>query len=280
MSTGQILLLGAFAGATIFLGLPVGRMRGLSASTRSGLSALATGILVFLLWDVLSNAVDPIDASLHAHDWGRFAELSALGALGFTGGLMSLVYYDAWMKRRADRRTSSLVGPGAAAVDEFVERRQLDLTNPAVRLAFLIAIGIGVHNFAEGLAIGQAAAASEIGLAVTLIIGFGLHNATEGFGICGPLSGAGIVPSWRLLALLGLIGGAPTFLGTVVGQAWASDAVSVLFFTVAGGSILYVVRELFAVNRRYGHPVLVSWLLLAGILLGFATDFVVTAAGV
>jgi ZIP family zinc transporter len=280
VTTGQILLLGAIAGATIFLGLPVGRMQRLSAKTRSGLSALATGILVFLLWDVLSNAVDPIDASLHAHDWGRFAELSVLGALGFTAGLMSLVYYDAWMKRRADRRSSTLVGPGAAAVDEFLERQRLDLANPAIRLAFLIAIGIGVHNFAEGLAIGQAAAASEIGLAVTLIIGFGLHNATEGFGICGPMSGAGIVPSWRLLALLGVIGGLPTFLGTVVGQAWASDAVSVVFFTVAGGSILYVVRELFAVNRRYGHPVLVSWLLLAGILLGFATDFVVTAAGV
>jgi zinc transporter, ZIP family len=53
-----------------------------------------------------------------------------------------------------------------------------------------------------------------------------------------------------------------------------------VFLTVAGGSILYVVRELFAVNRKYGHPVLISWLLLAGILLGFATDFVVTAAGV
>ncbi len=136
---------------------------------------------------------------------------------------MSLVYYDAWMKRRADRRASLLVGPGAAAIDEFAERRAVDLTNPAIRLSFLIAIGIGVHNFGEGLAIGQAAAASEIGLAVTLIIGFGLHNATEGFGICGPLSGAGIVPSWKLLGILGLIGGGPTFLGTVLGQAWTSD---------------------------------------------------------
>ena len=132
----------------------------------------------------------------------------------------------------------------------------LDLSIPAVRLAFLIAIGIGVHNFGEGLAIGQAAASNEISLAVTLIIGFGLHNATEGFGICGPLSGEGIRPSWKLILLLGLIGGGPTFLGTVVGQAWTSDAVSVLFFTVAGGSILYVVQELFAVNRKYGHPVL------------------------
>src|SRR5215471_7935762 len=278
MSTAHILILGAIAGATIFLGLPVGRMRGLSANTRAGLSALATGILIFLFWDVMSGAVDPIEGALKAHHWGRFSGLSALGVLGFAAGLMSLVYYEAWMKQRVDRRSSTLVGPGAAAVDEFTERLRLDLTNPAIRLSFLI--GIGVHNFGEGLGIGQAAAASEIGLAVTLIIGFGLHNATEGFGICGPLSGAGIIPSWRLLGLLGLIGGVPTFLGAVVGQAWASDAVSVVFFTIAGGSILYVVRELFAVNRKYGHPVLVSWLLLAGILLGFATDFVVTAAGV
>src|SRR5436305_5990468 len=256
MSTAQILLLGAIAGATIFLGLPAARMQGLGPNARSGLSALATGILVFLFWDVMSNAVDPINASLHAHHWGKFTELAVLGAAGFVGGLMSLVYYDAWMKTRADRRSTPLVGPGAAAVDEFVERRRLDLTNPAVRLAFLIAIGIGVHNFAEGLAIGQAAAASEIGLAVTLIIGFGLHNATEGFGICGPLNGAGIVPSWRLLGLLGLIAGGPTFLGTAVGPAWTRDAMSVLFFAVAGGSLLCGVPGLFAVNRKYGHPVL------------------------
>jgi ZIP family zinc transporter len=280
MSTPEILLLGAIAGVTIFLGLPVGRMQGLSANTRAGLSALATGILVFLLWDVLSNAVEPMDTALHAHDWGRFSGLAVLGILGFVVGLMSLVYYDAWMKRRAGRRSSPLVGPGAAAIDEFTSRGWIDLTTPAVRLAFLIAIGIGVHNFGEGLAIGQAAASNEISLAVTLIIGFGLHNATEGFGICGPLSGEGIRPSWRLIGLLGLIGGAPTFLGTVVGQAWTSDAVSVVFFTVAGGSILYVVQELFAVNRRYGNPVLITWLLVAGVLLGFATDFVVTAAGV
>ena len=280
MSTGHILILGAIAGATIFLGLPVGRMHGLSINARAGLSALATGILIFLFWDVMSGAVDPIEGALDAHQWGRFSGLSVLGVLGFGAGLMSLVYYEAWMKQRSDRRSSTLVGPGAAAVDEFTERRRLDLTNPAIRLSFLIAIGIGVHNFGEGLAIGQAAASSEIALAVTLIIGFGLHNATEGFGICGPLNGAGIVPSWRLLGLLGLIGGGPTFLGTVVGQAWTSDAMSVVFFTIAGGSILYVVQELFAVNRKYGHPVLIAWLLMAGILLGFATDFVVTAAGV
>ena len=85
-------------------------------------------------------------------------------------------------------------------------------------------------------------------------------------------------PSWGFLALLGLIGGGPTFVGTLVGQAWVSEALSVVFFAVAAGSILYVVQELFSVNRRYGYATFVAWMVLAGLLLGFATDFVLEAA--
>jgi ZIP family zinc transporter len=279
VSTGHVLILGAIAGGTIFLGLPVGRLQNISGRARAGLSALATGILVFLLWDVLSNAVDPIDSALHARHWGRFAWLAFLGAAGLVAGLMALVYYGEWMKHRSQRRATPLVGPGAAATDEFEGRSWLDRASPGEQLAVLIAIGIGAHNFGEGLAIGQAAANGAASLAVTLIVGFALHNATEGFGICGPLSGEGIRPSWGFLGLMGLIGGGPTFLGTLLGQAWSSAAVSVVFFTIAAGSILYVVQELFAVNRRYGHTVLVTWLVLLGVLLGFATDFVVSASG-
>jgi len=119
-----------------------------------------------------------------------------------------------------------------------------------------------------------------VSLAVTLIVGFSLHNATEGFGICGPMSGEGTQPSWRFLLALGTIGGLPTFLGTLLGQSWSSEAMSVVFFGVAAGSILYVVQELFNANRKHGHTVLVTWLVLVGLLLGFATDFVVSAAGV
>ena len=279
MGMGHILLLGAVAGATIFLGLPVGRLQNLSSRTRAGLSALATGILLFLLWDVLKGAEEPIGQALQARHWGTLSKLSALGFGGFTLGLMGLVYYSEWMKKRANRRSSTLVGPGAAASDEFDARRFYESLTPGRQLALLIAIGIGVHNFAEGLAIGQAAAANQMSLAVTLIIGFSLHNATEGFGICGPMSGEGTRPTWGFLGILGLIGGLPTFLGTLLGQSWSSQAMSVVFFAVAAGSILYVVQELFAVNRKYGHNVLVTWLVLAGIVLGFATDFVVTAAG-
>jgi ZIP family zinc transporter len=279
VSTGHVLILGAIAGGTIFLGLPLARLQSLRASTRAGLSALATGILLFLLWDVLSGAVEPIESALDDRRWGTFSKLSALGLAGFALGLMGLVYYAEWMKQRANRRATALVGPGAAAVDEFETRGFIESLTPGKRLALLIAIGIGVHNFGEGLAIGQAAAAGSASLAVTLIVGFALHNATEGFGICGPMSGEGTTPSWSFLALLGLVGGGPTFLGTVLGQAWSSEAASVVFFAIAAGSILYVVQELFAVNRKYGHTALVMWLVLAGIVLGFATDFVVSASG-
>jgi ZIP family zinc transporter len=281
MSTGHILLLGLVAGVTIFLGLPIARVNAFSPIARAGLSALATGILLFLLWDVLSGAVDPIDTALQARTWGRFAWLSALGAAGFAVGLMGLVYYSVWMRRRSSRRVTTMVGPGAAAVDEFVHRKWIDTLTPGKQLALLIAVGIGVHNFGEGLAIGQSAATpGGASLAVTLIVGFALHNATEGFGICGPLAGEGTKPSWKFLGLMGLIGGGPTFLGTVLGQAWSSEAMSVVFFAIAAGSILYVVQELMAVNRSYGRTTLVTWLVVVGVLLGFATDFVVSAAGV
>ena len=280
MSTGHVLILGAIAGGTIFLGLPIGRLQNLGPAARAGLSALATGILLFLLWDVLSGAVEPIETKLDGRHWGAFAGFAAVGAAGFALGLMGLVYYAEWMKRQAGRRATPLVGPGAAAVDEFRRRGWVEGMSDGQRLALLIAVGIGVHNFGEGLAIGQAAATGAASLAVTLIVGFALHNTTEGFGICGPMSGEGTRPTWGYLALLGTIGGLPTFVGTVVGQAWTSDAVTVAFFAIAAGSILYVVQELMIVNRKYGHTVLVTWLVLAGLVLGFATDFVVSASGI
>ncbi len=87
-------------------------------------------------------------------------------------------------------------------------------------------------------------------------------------------------PSWRFLGLLGLIGGAPTFLGTLIGQSFVSEAVSVAFLALAAGSLLYVIMQLMHVNRQLGHKELVGWMLLAGLFLGFATDFIIEAAGV
>jgi zinc transporter, ZIP family len=277
MSTAQTLGLGAVAGLTIFLGLPIGRMQNVSPNVKAFLSSTATGVLIFLLWDVLSGAVDPVESALQAGRGGRFAWLAFVLTAGFGVGLLSLVYYDTWMKRR---RRRAFLGPGAASTAEFERHPYFTGMSPARWLAVFIATGIGLHNFSEGLAIGQSSAKGEVSLAVVLIIGFGLHNATEGLGICAPLAGESERPSWTFLGVLGLVGGAPTFLGTLLGQAWVNESVSILFLALAAGSILYVVIELLNVGRALSSKTMVTWGVLFGLFLGFATDFVLVAAGV
>src|SRR6058998_646645 len=268
MSTAQTLGLGAVAGFTIFLGLPVGRMQNVSARTKAFLSSTATGILVFLLWDILSGAVDPVESALKDGRDGRFLWLGFILTAGFGVGLLSLVYYDGWMKRR---RRRAFLGPGAASTAEFERDDYFTGMSPARWLAVFIATGIGLHNFSEGLAIGQSAARDELSLAIVLVIGFALHNSTEGFGICAPLSGDADLPSWSFLGLMGLIGGGPTFIGTAIGQAWVSEALSVAFLALAAGSILYVVIELLNVLRGAGAKTMVTWGILLGLVLGFGT---------
>jgi zinc transporter, ZIP family len=276
MSTAQTLLLGGIAGVTIFLGLPLGRMQNVKPATKAFLASTATGILIFLFWDVVSEAVGPVEEALTAGRDGRFLWLSSLLLGGFFVGLMSLVYYDQWMKRR---RRKAFLGPGAASTAEFEHEHHFTGMSPARWLAIFIATGIGLHNFSEGLAIGQSAAANEVSLAIVLIIGFGLHNATEGLGICAPLTGDREQPSWGFLGLLGLIGGGPTFIGTVVGQAWVNESVMIVFFALAAGSILYVVMELLNVGRALTSKTVVTWGIFLGLFLGFATDFILVASG-
>ena len=275
MSTPQTVLLGAIAGFTIFLGLPMGRMRGGSRGLRIFLSGLSAGILLFIFVDVLSAASEPIDRALTAGtqhgDWARFAGLAVVYVVGFGLGLLGLFYAQRlWKPSRAS------VGPGAMAATESVA---VDTTRAdALRLGMTIAMGIGLHNFSEGLAIGQSAAAGEVSLALLLIIGFGLHNATEGFGIVGPAVANGIRPTWKWLVVAGLIGGGPTFLGTIIGSAFDSPFLFVAFLLLAAGAILYVVGELIVAGRRASWE-LTLWGLFAGFLLGVATDLVLTAAG-
>ena len=280
MTTLEIAVLGAIAGFTVYLGLPLGRIRGVPSRMRSFLGAIATGILLFLFWDVLSKGIEPLNAALadagaHGGGWPRFIGLAAVFVVALTVGLMSLVYYDRWLAARTHRPTFA---PGAAAAAEL-SAGPIARLSPAQRLAFFIALGIGSHNLSEGLAIGQSAASGELRLALLLVIGFGLHNATEGFGIVGPLAAEADLPTWRFLAVLGLIAGGPTFLGTLIGQSFENETVFVGFLALAAGSILYVVIELLAMARKLGHKEFTTWGVLLGLLLGFATDMILTAAG-
>jgi len=292
VSLEKTLLLGFIAGVTILLGLPVGRMRRPAPRLRMMLNAIAVGILLFLVWDVLSAAWEPIDGALkdfHAGD-GRLASAVGYGVLfagGIAIGLLSLVAYEAWMDRVAapPPRSLSAATPAGTATDVRTPDRGLAAWTPASRLALLIAVGIGLHNFAEGLAIGQAAANSEIALATLLVIGFALHNATEGFGIVAPLAaetddaGARVLPSWGFLLAMGAIGGGPTFIGTAIGHAFTSEPMSVVFLSLAAGSILYVVLQLVGIAARQRRMDLLVYGVMLGLLAGFLTDAIVTAAG-
>jgi zinc transporter, ZIP family len=286
----ETLLLGFIAGVTILIGLPIGRLRSPRPNLRLMLNAIAIGILLFLVWDVLSAAWEPIDGALSAlHDdtggYGPVFGYGVLFAAGLAVGLLGLVGYDRYLQRR--KTATGRGGPGAMSTKEIPPAsRGIASWSTARQTALLIAVGIGLHNFAEGLAIGQSAASNDIALATVLVIGFALHNATEGFGIVAPLAGdidaAGHTrrPSWGFLLAMALIGGGPTFVGTWVGHGFTSEAVSVIFLTLAAGSIIYVVCQLIGVASRANRMDLLALGLLIGLLAGFATDAIVTAGGV
>jgi ZIP family zinc transporter len=143
----------------------------------------------------------------------------------------------------------------------------------------MIATGLGMHNFSEGLAIGQSAAAGALAFTGVLVIGFGLHNITEGFGVAAPLASREERPSWAFLGAAGLIGGAPTFLGTVIGYNFVSSYAFVLFLALAGGALIYVVNEMFAVCRKLNTPPALAAGILTGFLAGFVTDLVLSFVG-
>ena len=145
------------------------------------MNAIAIGILVFLLWDVLTHAWNPIDEAFGHHEIGGALTRGAVLTTTFGIGLLGLVWFD---RSHNHRPNGAVRGPGAAMVGELATSSWVA---GAGRLAVMIATGIGLHNFAEGLAIGNSAAAGDITLALMLVIGFGLHNATEGFGIVAPL---------------------------------------------------------------------------------------------
>ena len=278
MPASQIAILGAFAGLTIFIGLPLGRVRARMPRTKAFLNALAIGILIFLLWDVLTNAWEPTDKALGVHHYATAVTYGTVMLVCVGAGLLGLVYFDRWMKHRAARLRPE--GPGAATARPAVIPAGPDAARAqAAALSMLIAAGIGLHNFGEGLAIGASAAAGKLSLALLLVIGFGAHNATEGFGIVAPMAAAGERPTWPRLVLLGLIGGGPTFLGTIVGIQVTSPLLGIAFLALAAGSILYVVIELLAVARATRLKELVTWGIMLGLALGFITDAIVSAAG-
>jgi zinc transporter, ZIP family len=284
----QLLILGAIAGFTIFLGLPLAILQNVSPRKKGFLNALSIGILLFLVIDVFSHAWNTATSVASNAFAGRGSSGDAALDLfavfgGLALGLLGLVAYEARYMAKAPPIVKATLqnGPGLSqltATEQAKQIRTLQEHHP-YRLAMMIAIGIGAHNFSEGLAVGQSYASGSVGLALLLIVGFGAHNTTEGFGIAGPLAGLIKRPTARFLAVAGLVGGGPTFVGTVVGSLWTSVFTYVLFLSLAGGAILYVSMLMYNSGRKQTTNQILMIGIFVGLSAGFLTDLIVTLGG-
>src|SRR5882757_7445838 len=281
MSFAETALLGGIAGFTIFLGLPFGRVRIISDRTRVALAMFSVGVLAFLFAEVLSHGIGIMEHQfelLGEHkdgaSWAKGIFYSAILAGGFTAGVAGIAMLE---RRMRPASPSPMAGgsPGAATVEDVqgLTSVKSDAASRALRMGMTIATAIGLHNFAEGLAIGVAANSGDVGLATVLIVGFAVHNTTEGFGIIGPLGD--VRPSWNWLIVAGLVGGAPTLLGSMLGYQVDSDTLSLLFYSLSAGAILYVIGEIWNAMRRLGHRGLGLLMIAGGVFLGAATEMII-----
>ena len=214
--------------------------------------------------------------------------------LAVTIGLLAFLFVDAVQEgfegasemAGAFQGTSLFIGAAAFAylglevVGQWLRaaraRRKADTTSAGSVLALLIAIGIGLHNFGEGLAIGAAFALGEAALGTLLIVGFTLHNTTEGLAILAPI--AKERPSIGLLIKLGLIGGVPTIAGAWLGGLVYSRVVAVLCLGLGAGAIAQVVMQLSRQvgNASSGQPASVRFAsapVMLGLMAGFAVMY-------
>jgi ZIP family zinc transporter len=243
-------LLGVYAGVIpVFIGLLwLPFVRAVKRHWIDFFLSLTMGLLVFLGVEALVEA-----AETSALVPGAF-QGSALVLLGLLGTPLILAALGHWRRGQRGERTP-------------------------LQVAALIALGIGLHNLGEGLAIGTSYATGEIALGTFLVIGFLLHNTTEGLGIITPLSDQR--PRLRSLMLLGALAGVPTVIGAWVGGFTYSPLWTTLFFAIGAGAIATVVYELWRLFGRRASGGLTAPLNVTGFLFGmvimYATGLLVTA---
>jgi ZIP family zinc transporter len=250
---GLLALLGIYVGVIpVTLGmLWLPWIRRVPPAWLRALMALTVGLLAFLA----------IDATLEGLELaGSGSQAFGGAALVLVGGAVSYLLLSgvsAWLAQR--RRAKAAAGASGAS------------------LALLVAVGIGLHNLGEGVAIGAAYSLGALALGAFLVVGFALHNTTEGLAIVAPI--ARQRPSLRRLVLLGLIAGAPAVLGAWIGAAAFNSSLAAFLFGFGAGAIVQVIVQLAPALRddegRTLHPAAVGGL-LAGFAVMFATGLLVT----
>jgi zinc transporter, ZIP family len=231
------------------------------------LLAFTVGLLAFLGIDALLEGTELAGTGPEALGGAALVWLGAVGAYLVLSGV------DGWLRGRAERAVAS----GGAGFERGGDAPSA--TRPlGVHAALLVAIGIGLHNLGEGLAIGSAYAVGSLALGAALVVGFALHNTTEGLAIVAPVARSGAA-RLRTLALLGLIAGAPAILGAWIGASAFHPSAAALLFGVGAGAIAQVIVQILPqVRERDGRllsPV-VSAGLLTGLLVMYATGLLVS----
>jgi zinc transporter, ZIP family len=219
------------------------------------LLAFTIGLLAFLGVEALLEGSEI--ATTGAEAFGG----AALVWLGAAAAYLALAGVDAWLRGRRE-----------SAAGEEDARRGGRAAGLGYRAALLVAIGIGLHNLGEGLAIGSAYAVGSLALGATLVIGFALHNTTEGLAIVAPVARERTAQV-RRLALLGLIAGAPAILGAWIGASAYQPGLAALMFGVGAGAIAQVVVQI-APQIRDGAGRLLHPLAVGGLLTGLAVMYV------
>lgn len=240
--------LGILAGVVpVYLGITAALVlrRALPRTWEAGLIGLSTGVLTYLFFDLMHEAVELMGVR------DPFSWLLFLGSLFL-----------------------SFVGLVHLEKHQFLKGRHAD---QALTLPFVIAAGMGLHNLGEGLAIGTSYAGGEWALSGLLVAGFALHNGTEGFGIVGAAGQSPIPP--RTVVLLGLTGGAPTCIGTVLSGLTVSPYLSLVWYALAAGSLLYVVFALVAMTYTSPRKVHMAYGVWTGIALMAMTAMFLTLVG-
>jgi len=265
---GLMALIGLYVGvipvAIGMLWLPW--VRSADAGWMRFLLAFTVGLLAFLGVDALLEGTEL--AGTGPESLGG----AALVWLGAAGAYLALTMVDGWLTRRRERLDAH-GAPGEASAGQGGAGRRL-----GYRAAFLVALGIGLHNLGEGLAIGSAYAIGSLALGAALVVGFALHNTTEGLAIVAPVARGGAA-SLRRLALLGLLAGAPAVLGAWIGASAFDPSLAALMFGVGAGAIAQVIVQIAPAVRdeagRVLHP-LAAGGLLAGIVVMYATGLLVS----
>ena len=266
------ILLGLYVGVIpVYLGmLPIDKLLKLDSKWMTFLLAFTVGVLLFLLIDLGAEMMEEADGFIAAMQVADSAtgtipaldqaifDFVGIGLAPSTGyviaiagislGVFGLVFTDQKIRQKAGASSSE-------------------------KMAWLIALAIGLHNMGEGLAVGITVSAGSTALASSLIVGFALHNLSEGIAIVGPLASGGKMPSVKQLIGLGALAGGPTIIGAFIGLSWFANSLAILFFAIAAGAVLYVCVEVLSSIKKDGAEA-GPWYLHGGVVAGLLVMYV------